>query len=114
MFIFAGPIIGLFTSDAAVTPIAIAALRVFSCGNVCYAYGMVMIQAFNGAGDSFTPMIINIFCYWLWQIPLAYTLAMRAGLGPHGVFLAIPIAETGIAGMSILVFRRGRWKRVRI
>ena len=111
--IFAPLVVRLFTNDPAVLPVAVACLRIVSAGNVCYAYGMVMVQAFNGAGDTFTPMIINLFCYWLFQIPLAWTLS-HSGMGANGVFLAIPIAETGIAVVSILVFRRGRWKRVRI
>ena len=112
--IFAEPVIRLFTTDPAVVPIGVTCLRVVSCGNVCYAYGMVMVQAFNGAGDTFTPMIINLFCYWLFQLPLAWTLSAHTRLAATGVFLAIPIAETGIAVVSILVFRRGRWKRVKI
>ena len=112
--IFAEPVVRLFTNDPAVLPIAVACLRIVSCGNVCYAYGMVMVQAFNGAGDTFTPMIINLFCYWLFQLPLAWTLSKHTWLGAKGVFLAIPIAESCIAAVSILVFRRGRWKRVQI
>jgi len=112
--IFAEPVIRLFTNDPAVLPIGVACLRIVSCGNVCYAYGMAMVQAFNGAGDTFTPMIINLFCYWLFQLPLAWTLSAHTRLTATGVFLAIPIAETGIAVVSILVFRRGRWKRVAI
>jgi putative MATE family efflux protein len=112
--IFAEPIIRLFTSDPVVLPIGVSCIRIVSFGNVCYAYGMVMVQAFNGAGDTFTPMIINLFCYWLFQLPLAWTLARHTRLAATGVFLAIPIAETGIAVVSILVFRRGRWKKVRI
>ncbi len=112
--VFAEPVIRLFTNDPAVLPVGVACLRVVSCGNVCYAYGMVMVQAFNGAGDTFTPMIINLFCYWLFQLPLAWILSHQTHLGPTGVFLAIPIAEAGIAVVSILVFRRGRWMRVKI
>jgi putative MATE family efflux protein len=102
-------IVSLFTSDPAIAPIATNGLRVVSVGFVLYAYGMVMVQAFNGAGDTFTPTIINLFCFWLWEIPIAWALS-RTGLGPRGVFLAITIAFSTIAVVGILVFRGGRWK----
>jgi Na+-driven multidrug efflux pump len=71
---------------------------------------MVMVQAFNGAGDTVTPTWINVCCYWLFQIPLAWTLSRSLNLGPQGVFLAITIAESVIAVVGIVCFRRGRWK----
>jgi Na+-driven multidrug efflux pump len=71
---------------------------------------MVMVQAFNGAGDTYTPTAINFLCYWLFQLPLAHVLAHIAGMGPSGVFAAITIAESLIAVVGIVVFRRGRWK----
>jgi putative MATE family efflux protein len=107
---FAEPLIRLFTNDAAVVPIGATCLRIVSYGYLFYAFGMVIVQAFNGAGDTFTPTVINFFCYWLFQIPLAYTLAMKTELGPDGVFWAICIAESIIAIVGMLVFRRGRWK----
>ena len=79
-----------------------------------YAYGMVMVQAFNGAGDTVTPTLINLFCYWLWQIPIAYSLSRLAGWGPKGVFIAIAISESTLAVISMLVFRRGKWKQQKI
>jgi Na+-driven multidrug efflux pump len=85
--IFATPVIRLFTSDPAIVPIGASGLRILSCGNICYAYAMVMLQAFNGAGDTVTPTIVNLFCYWFWEIPLAYFLALPAHLGARGVFL---------------------------
>jgi Na+-driven multidrug efflux pump len=111
---FAEKLIGIFTDDPAVVPIGVQCLRFVSYGYVFYAYGMVMVQAFNGAGDTLTPTIVNLCCYWLWEIPLAYGLSTPAGLGPKGVFLAITIAESTIAVVGILCFRRGRWKRKRL
>jgi putative MATE family efflux protein len=112
--VFPEPLIRLFTRDAAVVPVGVDCLRYVSYGYLFYAYGMVIVQAFNGAGDTDTPTIINLFCYWLFQIPLAYILAIRWGLGTRGVFLAITIAESLIAVVGILVFRQGRWKQRRV
>ncbi|HWP45030.1 MAG TPA: MATE family efflux transporter [Blastocatellia bacterium] len=107
---FAGPLVRIFTEDPEVLPYGIDCLRYVSYGYIFYAYGMVMVQAFNGAGDTYTPTVINLFCYWLFQIPLAYALALPAGLGAQGVFLAITISESLLAVVGVLVFRRGRWK----
>jgi Na+-driven multidrug efflux pump len=104
----------LFTNDPAVIRVGVSCLRVVSYGNLAYAYGMVMVQSFNGAGDTFTPTVVNILGYWLFQIPVAYFLAFRANLGPTGVFAAIPIAETVIAIIGVTLFRRGRWKTKKI
>ncbi len=112
--LFSEPVIRLFTNDPTVVPLGAACLRILSYGNICYAYGMVMLQAFNGAGDTVTPTIVNFFCYWLLEIPLAYELAVPAGLRSKGVFLSIPIAEATVAIVSILLFRRGRWKQQQI
>ncbi|MFL6273921.1 MAG: MATE family efflux transporter [Blastocatellia bacterium] len=112
--IFAEPLIHIFTTDATVVPYGVDALRFISYGYVFYAYGMVMVAAFNGAGDTTTPTWINLGCYWLLQIPLAYTLANPAGLGARGVFVAITIAESFIAVTGILMFRRGTWKTRKI
>ena len=104
------PIIHLFTHDPAVVPLAVSALRILSYGNVCYAFGMVMLQAFNGAGDTRTPTIVNFFAYWLLEIPVAYVLAVPGGLQSKGAFLSILIAESAIAVVSAILFRRGKWK----
>jgi putative MATE family efflux protein len=107
---FANPLIRLFTQEEEVIHYGVSCLRWVSYGYGFYAWGMVMVQAFNGAGDTYTPTIINFFCYWLFQLPIAYALAHGTGLGPTGVFIAITVAESLIAVVGILVFRRGRWK----
>jgi Na+-driven multidrug efflux pump len=70
----------------------------------------VIGQSFNGAGDTWTPTIINLFVFWLWEIPLAYVLGVKAGFGPRGVFIAMTIAFSTLALVNVVVFRRGRWK----
>src|ERR1700674_2099763 len=112
--IFAEPIVRLFTHDALVVPLAASCLRIISYGNFGYAYGMVMLQAFNGAGDTVTPTIVNFFGFWLLEIPLAYFLAITAGMRANGVYISIVVAEGFIACVSIILFRRGRWKRQQI
>lgn len=108
--VFAGNIIRLFTSDVNVIPYGVGCLRIVAFGFLFYAYGMVITQSFNGAGDTFTPTIINLFVFWLWEIPLAYVLAFVFGLGPRGVFMAMMIAFSTLAVVSALIFRQGRWK----
>src|SRR5881409_1534647 len=112
--VFAGPIVSVFTRDPAVAPSAELCLRTISYGFLFYAYGMVITQSFNGAGDTWTPTWINLGCFWLWEIPLAYLLARHAGLGPQGVALAVMIAFSTLAVVSGLIFRRGRWKLRRV
>ena len=106
----AHPIVSLFSSDPAVLSYGTACLRVIAFGFPLYAFGMVLTQAFNGAGDTTTPTLINIGVFWLWEIPLAYVLALPLGHGLDGVFLSITIAFSTLAGVSALIFRRGRWK----
>jgi len=112
--LFARPIVSFFTNDPAVIPLAASCLRIVSYGNVGYAYGMVMLQAFNGAGDTVTPTILNLFGFWIFEIPLAYWLAIRQGWHSSGVYAAIVIAESAVAIASILIFRRGRWKQLTV
>jgi putative MATE family efflux protein len=108
--LFAAQIIGLFTHDPKVVPYGVDCLRTVAAGFLFYAWGMVITQSFNGAGDTWTPTIINLFVFWLWELPLAYVLAMTFGMGPRGVFLAMTIAFSTLALVSALVFRRGKWK----
>lgn len=111
LFIFApAPVVGLFTSDPEVLRVGASCLRIIAYGYIAYAYGMVMVQAFNGAGDTITPTVINLGCYWAFQIPAAWWLAVHWNLEDHGVFWAILAAETVMAGVAIILFRRGRWK----
>jgi putative MATE family efflux protein len=105
-------LVAIFQPEAAVVPYAITCLRVVSLGYPFYAWGMVMEQAFNGAGDTVTPTRINLVCYWMLQIPLAWWLATQTALGPRGVYFAICGAESVLAVVSATVFRRGSWKKV--
>ena len=108
--VLANPIAHLFTDDPAVVTVAADCLRIISYGYLFYAYGMVLTNSFNGAGDTWTPTWLNLFCFWLWEIPLAYILATRFGLGPQGVAWAVTIAFSTLAIASVVLFRRGRWK----
>ena len=110
----ARPLVGLFNPGPLVIPIAVMCLQYVSLGYPFYAWGMIMEQAFNGAGDTATPTWINLFCYWMLQIPLAWYLAQMAGMGPHGVYVAICGAESVLAVVSVILFRRGRWKEVKV
>jgi len=113
-FAMATPTVRLFVHDPTVVPLAAMALRILSCGNVGYAYGMVMLQAFNGAGDTVTPTIVNFFGFWVLELPLAWWLASHTRLYSQGAMLSIVIAECSMAAISIVLFRRGRWKLQRI
>lgn len=111
LFIFFAPqIIGFYTSEPDVARYGVDCLRIVAYGFLFYAYGMVLGQSFNGAGDTWTPTIINLFVFWLWEIPLAYVLGVVMGFGPRGVFYSMTIAFSTLAIVSALVFRRGRWK----
>jgi len=101
----------LITNDAKVMAVSIKALRIVSLGYVFYGIGLVMMNAFNGAGDSKTPTWINLFCFWLFQIPLAYLLSVYLDMGPSGVFIAIVSAETAITVCGVILFKRGKWKQ---
>lgn len=109
-FVGAEPLIHGFTADASVAPYGVACLRTVSVGFLFYAYGMVMSQAFNGAGAVWTPTFLNLFSFWILQLPLAYALAHVFGWGPQGLFTAITIAWSLYAVISSVLFKRGRWK----
>jgi putative MATE family efflux protein len=106
----AEPLIRIFSVEPDVVRYGVACLRWVSIGYPFYAWGMVMEQAFNGAGDTYTPTVINLFCYWIFQLPFAHLLAHGSGLGPTGVFIAITVAESLLAVAAMVLFRRGRWK----
>jgi len=108
------PIMRIFSMDEQVVYFGAQALRIVAFGYAFYGYGMVVVQAFNGAGDSRTPTILNLFCYWFFQVPLAWVLATKTDLGVTGTFWAIAITESFIAVIAILLFRRGTWKNVKI
>jgi putative MATE family efflux protein len=115
LFLVGAPLItSAFSTDSGVQPFAIGCLRTVSLGFIFYACGMVLTSAFNGAGDTWTPTIINLFVFWLWEIPLAWWLANDAGLGAYGVFIAMTIAYSSLAVVSAVIFRRGTWKTRRV
>ena len=112
--VFAPRIVSIYTSDPAVAPFAVACLRIVSGGFVFFGYGLVLTQAFNGAGDTWTPTWINLGAFWFWQIPLAWLLAIQLGMGPQGVFIAMTVAFSTLAIVSGVIFRRGTWKAQRV
>ena len=112
--VFGQYIISFFTNDEMVKTVAVEALQIMSVGFIFYGIGMVLINTFNGAGDTWTPTGINFFGFWLFQIPLAYVLAKHFNMGPTGVFIAIPVAETAITLAGIFFYKRGKWKRVQV
>jgi len=110
IIVFAPWVISHFTTEPLVAGYAIDAARIVSAGYVFYGIGMVMANAFNGAGDSKTPTYINLFGFWCFQIPLAYILAKTFELGPLGVFIAVPVSETAISIAAFILFKKGKWK----
>jgi putative MATE family efflux protein len=104
----------IITTEPAVVNIAVMALRIVSLGYIFFGVGMVMMNAFNGAGDSRTPTWINLFWFWIFQIPLAYLVAIVWHWGPKGVFISIVVTETCITITSVLLFRMGKWKVVKV
>ncbi|WP_242121361.1 MATE family efflux transporter [Aestuariivivens sediminicola] len=112
--VFAPQIITLFNATDAVVISGSKCLRIIAAGYIFYGYGMVVINAFNGAGDTKTPTYINFVCFWLFQLPFAYVMALTLNIGPSGVFWAITVAEILIALIAIIWFRRGDWKTVQV
>jgi Na+-driven multidrug efflux pump len=111
IFIIAAPaIVGLFTTDPRVASEAVSCLRIVSSGFLFFAYGLVVTQAFNGAGDPWTPTWLNLGCFWVWQISLAWLLAIKLELGAAGVYWAMTIAFSTFAVIGTAAFRRGTWK----
>ncbi len=110
LILFPGFFLRLFIDDPAVIASGIDCLRILGYGYISYALGMVVVHAFNGAGDTTTPTFINLFCFWLFEIPLAYVLALPLGLNEKGVYIAILAAESAMTLTAVLIFRRGRWK----
>ncbi|MNY33845.1 MATE family multidrug exporter [compost metagenome] len=106
--------ISFFTNDKQVQEVALQALQIMCLGYIFYGIGMVLISTFNGAGDTWTPTWVNFFGFWLFQIPLAFLLAKHFNMGPTGVFIAIPVAETGIAIAGYILFKKGRWKTIKV
>ncbi|GLR20089.1 MATE family efflux transporter [Portibacter lacus] len=113
-WIFAPSIIGFFTDEAGVVLEGVKALRIITLGYIVFSYGMVLGNAFNGAGDTMTPTITNFIAFWLIEIPLAYFLAVTMGYGSEGVYASIAISEAFLALMLIYLFRRGKWKLKKI
>jgi putative MATE family efflux protein len=115
LFVFVpGLIISIFTKDAAIMRYGTQSLQVIGAGFIFYGIGMVMMQALNGAGDTKTVTLINFICFWLFQVPLAYLLAKGMGMGPTGAFIAVPVAEAAIAVATYILFKKGRWKEVKV
>ncbi len=113
-FVFADFLVGIFNAKGEVLNYGVIALRYICVGYVFFAYGMVVSQAFNGAGDTRTPTIVNFFSYWMLQIPLAYLLAMYTAFEIKGIYIAILAAEIFLAIVIVLIFRKGKWKLVKV
>ena len=103
-------LVRLFTDEAEVLPIATDCLRIISYGYVFYAWEMVMVQAFNGSGDTMTPTKVNLGCFWFFQVPLAWFMANKLDMGPPGVFWAVAISYSVAAIVAMILFKRGKWK----
>lgn len=113
-FTLAEQIVSIYTDDPAVLKSGVECLKIVSLGYIFYAYGMVIIQSFNGAGDTVTPTILNVFGFWLFQIPFAYLMAIILDYQTTGAYIAIVTAESAMAIAAIIIFRRGKWKHVKI
>jgi len=114
LLIFAGPLVGIFTHDPAVYAFGVSALRILASGFVFYGVSMVLSQALNGAGDTKTPTRLNLVCFWLFQIPLAYYLVKHTPLKETGALVVIPLAHAGLTALAWLVFRAGKWREIKV
>ncbi len=112
--LFANTIISWFNATPAVVKSGGLCLQVIAAGYIFYAYGMVMSQAFNGAGDTKTPTKINLISFWLFQLPIAYVSAIMLGWGEVGVFVAITLSEVLLAVLAMVWFKKGKWKQVQV
>jgi Na+-driven multidrug efflux pump len=112
--LYAADIPRLMAAAPDVAAIGVLALRIIACGFGFWALGLIVVQAFNGSGDTRTPTLVNLVCFWLLQIPLAWWLTGPAGLGPTGVFVAVASAESVIAVVAVVLFRRGRWRHQQV
>ncbi len=113
-FLFASPMMHIFHDHPEVVQYGVSSLKIICLGYIFFAYGMVIGQAFNGAGDTKTPTFVNFLCFWILQIPLAYLMGITLGFGPNGVFWAVAISETVLALVLIVLFRKGKWKKIEI
>ena len=110
LVLFPSPFIEFFIKDQLVIETGIKCLKIISIGFIAYGFGMVLVNAFNGAGDTMTPLKINVFAFWMVEIPLAYFMAVKWGMNETGVFVAIVVAESLMTITAWLIFRRGKWK----
>ncbi len=113
-FFYGESLMRFFTSDEVAVNAGTLCLKSLSVSYVFFAYGMIVSQAFNGAGDTLTPTLINLFVFWMLQIPLAYLMAKYLNMGPFGVYIAIGVAETVLAIIAVIIFRKGKWKLVKV
>ena len=113
-FIVGDWVVSFFTTNEAIRVHALEAVKIISSGYIFYGAGMVLISAFNGAGDTWTPTWVNLICFWAFQIPLAYLLAKTFEMGPTGVFIAVPVAEVIVTITTFILFKKGRWKRIKV
>jgi len=107
-------LVGLFTKDPEVLPYGVSYLRIITAGFLFYAFGTVITQSFNGAGDTRTPTILNLLVFWVLQLPLAWALSRHTSLGPSGVFISLAVCFSVLAVVSATLFRRGHWKTLRV
>lgn len=114
LWVFATPLVAFFNAEGLVLSTGVQALRYISVGYIFFSYGMVMSQAFNGAGDTKTPTKINFLSYWVFQLPIAYLLSVTLNWGAEGVFMAMVLSISLTAIIFVLSFKKGKWKNTKI